>query len=190
MDMTAWRMMATAAALGVAACNNGNEGSKPTGAGDERASASAQNELAKVLDTADELSSTAGLVRAAGLEQAFSGAGSYTLFAPTNAAISALPESERKHLESPEGRPQLIALLRQHVVPGYVSKADLDKGLSRGGSVTLASVGPAPLTLRKQDDTIALGDGLDAPRLAGQPIETRNGVIYPIDRVLPPPTAR
>lgn len=147
--------------------------------------------MAKALGNAGDLSATAGLVRVAGLEQAFNGVGSYTLFAPTNAAISALPESERKHLESAEGRPQLIALLRQHVVPGYVGKADLDKGLSReSAAIKLASVGSAPLTLRKQGDAIVLGEGADAPRLVGEPIAARNGVIYPIDRVLSPAGAR
>ncbi len=185
--MKGWRIMAMTAAFAVVACNNNDTGSAASDAGGST-SAATQNGLAKALASADGLSSTAGLVRAAGLEQVFNGVGSYSIFAPTDEALSALPESERKRLESPEGRPQLIALLRQHIVPGYVTKADLDKGLSReNGAITLASVGAAPLKLRKQGEAILLGEGGDAPRLVGQPIAARNGVIFPIDRVLPPP---
>lgn len=189
--MALCRSMVIAAALALNACNNSGETGASTEAVDSSAPASAQGRLANALGDTDALSSTAALVRAAGLEHTFDGAGNYTLFAPTNAAIAALPESERTFLNSPEGRPQLIALLRQHAVSGYVGKADLDRGLSReGGTVTLASLGDAPLTLRKQGESIVLGHGTEASRLTGQPIPTRNGVIYPIDRVLPPPSPR
>jgi len=83
---------------------------------------------------------------------------------------------------------QLLALVSQHLSPGYVARADIDQGIERAnGTVRLASLGGQPLTLTRSGDTIRLGSGDDAPKLVGEPIVARNGVIYPIDRVLPAP---
>ncbi len=129
-------------------------------------------------------------MKAAGLDKTFGGVGSYTMFAPTNAAIAALPEAERSALESTAGRAQLIALLSSHVSPGYISPADLDAALARaGGSMDVATVGAAPIKLHKVGDAIMLGDGDSAARIVGKPIAASNGMIYPIDHVLPVPAA-
>lgn len=184
--MARWTMAIVAAALTLGACDKGDEASPAASAtsGDPAAS----SPLAQSLDKVDDLSSTAKLVKAAGLDKTFGGVGSYTMFAPTNAAIAAMPESERTALESDAGRAQLVALLSSHVSPGYMSEADLDAALARaGGTISVASVGAAPIKVRKDGDAIRLGDGEDAPRIVGRPIVATNGVIFPIDRVLPTP---
>lgn len=182
--------MIAVAALGLGACDKSDDAS-PAAADASSAATTAGLPLAQTLDDADDLSATAELVKAAGLDKTFGGVGSYTLFAPTNAAIAALPEAERKALESPDGRVQLIALLSSHVSPGYIGRTDLDAALARaGGSMTLASVGAAPIQLHKDGDAITLGDGDSAARVVGAPITASNGVIYAIDKVLPVPAAK
>ncbi len=188
--MVRWTLIiASAAALGLAGCSKSDDAS--TAAVDASAAATGDGTLAETLDGAGDLSSTAGLVKAAGLDKTFGGVGSYTVFAPTNAAIAALPEADRLALESPAGRVQLIALLSSHVSPGYMSRTDLDTALARaGGSINLASVGAAQIKLHKDGDVITLGDGDGAARIVGTPITASNGVIYPIDRVLPVPRGK
>lgn len=173
------------AALALAGCGKSDApDAKSSGAVAEASS----KDLFDALDDSSDLSESARLIKAAGLEKTFEGVGSYTLFAPTNEAIKALPEADRKALESEDGKVQLLALVSQHLSPGYVARADLDQGIERAnGTVRLASLGGQPLTLTRSGDTIRLGSGDDAPRLVGEPIVARNGVIYPIDRVLPAP---
>lgn len=185
--MARWTIMIALAALGLGACDkNADASGSAVEAG--ATAAAADSQLMQALDKADGLSATARLVRTAGLDQTFGGVGSYTMFAPTDAAIAALPEADRKALESPAGRVQLIALLSSHVSPGYIAQSDLDAALAQaGGSMNLASVGAAPIKLHKDGATVRLGVGEDAARIVGTPIVASNGVIYPIDRVLPTP---
>lgn len=176
----------TAAALLLAGC--GKNDATPDAKGNITAAEASSKDLFDALDDSSDLSESAKLVKAAGLEKTFEGVGSYTLFAPTNEAIKALPEAERKALESDEGKVQLVALVSQHMSPGYIAKADMEQGLERAkGTVRLASLGGQPLTLTREGEVIRLGSGADAPKLVGDPIVARNGVIYPIDRVLPAP---
>lgn len=176
---------ALAIGLATAACN------KEKSAADANAPAGAtvtNDTLYAAIAAADDLGTAAKLMKSAGLERAFDGAGSYTVFAPVDGAFAGLPAEQRSTLESEAGRPQLISLLRAHVTTGYVSRSDLDKGLaSKGGTATLASVSGDPLTIRTQGDAIVVGAGEDAARIVGAPIQAKNGVIYRIDRVIPPP---
>lgn len=185
--MVRWPMLIAAAALGLAGCDK-NDAAPDAKGSTAAAQASTDKDLFDALDDSSDLSETAGLVKAAGLEKTFEGVGSYTLFAPTNEAIAALPEADRNALKSNEGKVQLLALVSQHLSPGYVGRSDLEQGLDRTkGTVRLATLGGEPIVLSRQGDEVRLGQGDDAPKLVGEPIMARNGVIYPIDRVLPAP---
>lgn len=147
-----------------------------------------KQDVLQALSGASDLSTMTALVKSAGLEKALGGVGNYTLFAPTDAAFARLPEGQRKLLESTDGRPQLLALLRQHIVTGYVAQADLEKGFARSdGAASLATMGGAPIRLHQRDNKILLGPGDAGPRIAAAPIVSRNGVIYRIDQIIPPP---
>lgn len=184
--LTGAALLATAA-LTLGACDKAGE-AEATGSASAAAQGKASEDLFNLLDDTSDLSTTAKLLRDAGLEKTLEGVGSYTLFAPTDAAIASLPEAERKALESTEGRPQLLALVSQHLAPGYISRKDIDDGLNRTkGTVRLASTGTAPLELRRVGSEVVLGEGDNAPKIVGDPLIARNGVIYRIDRVLPPP---
>lgn len=173
------------ATLALAGCGKNDA---PDAKGSSAVAEASSKDLFDALDDSSDLSEAAKLVKAAGLEKTFEGVGSYTLFAPTNEALKALPEADRKTLESDEGKVQLVALVSQHMSPGYIAKADMEQGFERAkGTVRLASLGGQPLTLTKEGDAIRIGSGADAPKLVGEPIVARNGVIYPINRVLPAP---
>lgn len=173
--------------VAVAGCDNNETATvKNTAA----AGAEQEADLAALLGGASGLSTASALFKSAGLDRTLEGRDSYTVFAPTDAAFAALPEDQRTLLESEEGRPQLVALLRQHIAPGYVTPEDLKQALARkSGSAELASMGAAPIALRIDGDTILIGGGETAPRLTGEPLRGRNGVIYTIDRLIPPASA-
>ena len=137
----------------------------------------------------EDLSISAKLIDTAQLGTALDGEGSYTVFLPVNDAWESLDATERNAIEAKENKPQLIAVLRQHIAPGYVLAADLERGLSeKDGSVTLNTMGAMPVTLRRDGETIMLGEGTAAPRIVGVPIVAGNDVIYRIDRLIPPPS--
>lgn len=160
-----------------------------TTAENDGVSASANSKmLTTALGNDADLSISAKLIGAAQLGSALDGEGSYTVFLPVDDAWSSLDATERQAIESTENRPQLIAVLRQHIAPGYVLAGDLEKGLSeKNGSVTLTTMGSMPITLYRDGESITLGQGKDAPRIVGSPIVAGNDVIYRIDRLIPPP---
>ncbi|MBB4154002.1 putative surface protein with fasciclin (FAS1) repeats [Sphingomonas jinjuensis] len=178
-----WLIVA-GAALALAGCNR----QEPAPGNTAADMASSGESLTRALGEDSRFRATAKLVTAAGLDRTFEGKGVYTIFAPTDAAIAALPEDQRRQLESKAGRPQLVALIRQHVVPGYIEVGDIAGGIKAAdGTVTLATVGAAPITLHRTGDVVRLGDATSGPRLIGRPVAARNGVVYAIDGVLPPP---
>ncbi|WP_448658103.1 fasciclin domain-containing protein [Sphingomonas sp. CJ99] len=178
---------ALAIGLALSACG-GNEAGVD---GNAAAEASVTDDtLYEVIAETADLKTAAALMKSAGLERTFNGVGSYTVFVPVDTAFTALPAEQRTALEAEAGRPQLVSLLRAHVATGYISRDDLDQGLAKdGGTAKLASVSGSALSLRKDGDAILIGEGEEAARIVGEPIRTRNGVVYRIDRIIPPPAA-
>ena len=176
-------VIALAAMLG--ACQD-NDRQAPDD-GSVEASADSNMVTTAIGDAAD-LSVSTRLITAAQLGTALDGEGSYTVFLPVDDAWQSLEKAELQAIESADNRPQLIAVLRQHIAPGYVLDSDLEKGLAeKDGSVTLTTMGAAPITLHRDGQAITLGQGKDAPRIVGAPIVAGNDVVYRIDRLIPPP---
>jgi uncharacterized surface protein with fasciclin (FAS1) repeats len=173
------------ASLGLAGC-----GSDSQNAQENAATNSAQaGQGVEAIGKAEGLATAARLLKLAGVEKLLGGPGSYTLFAPSDDAFASLPEDQRKLLESEEGRPRLVALLRQHMSPGYVTPGDISTALARTGPrVELASLGTAPISVRKQGEAVLLGEGEGAARIIGGSVPVGNSIVYRIDRILPPPT--
>jgi uncharacterized surface protein with fasciclin (FAS1) repeats len=165
-------------------------GCDEAGKGDENGTATASGEAGLgAIDDAEGLSTAAKLLKDAGLEKMLEGRGSYTIFAPSDEAFAALPEDQRKSLQSEEGRPQLLALLRQHMASGYLTAEDIAKNAGDADGLQLASLGAGPIAVRAQDDKILLGEGEAAARVVGAPVAAGNNIVYRIDRLIPPPAA-
>src|SRR5690606_16961753 len=93
-----------------------------------------------------DLSTLVAAVKAADLVDTLNSAGPFTVFAPTNAAFSALPAGTVDTLLKPEAKGQLATVLTYHVVPGKVTAADLvQKIRAGGGSAMLKTVQGAEL---------------------------------------------
>lgn len=128
-------------------------------------------------------------VKAAGLVSTLEGAGPFTVFAPVNAAFTALPAGTVESLLKPENKTALTNILTYHVVAGRYTTADLDKLIRKGnGSAELKTVSGGELTFMKngphnilvKDETGATAD------ITIYDVMQSNGVIYSIDRVLMP----
>ena len=77
-------------------------------------------------------------VQAAGLVETLSGAGPFTVFAPTNAAFEKLPAGTVEGLLTPESKDQLTKILTCHVVGAQVMAADVAKMIADGsGTATI-----------------------------------------------------
>lgn len=127
-------------------------------------------------------------VKAAGLVDTLSGAGPFTVFAPTNEAFAALPAGTVDNLLKPENKATLVKILTYHVVPGRLSADDLAaKVAAGGGKAELKTVEGEAITITKDGDQWAVTDakGNTAHITIGNVFQS-NGVIHVIDKVLMP----
>jgi uncharacterized surface protein with fasciclin (FAS1) repeats len=116
-------------------------------------------------------------LKAAGLVETLSGEGPFTVFAPTNAAFEKLPKGILAKLLKPEGKEQLIKILKYHVVAGEVTSKMLKAG-------PVASVEGSNITVKISSKKVNINNA----RVTTADIKTSNGVIHIIDNVLLPPT--
>ena len=82
-------------------------------------------------------------VQAAGLVETLSGAGPFTVFAPTNAAFEKLPAGTVEDLLKPENKEELAALVNYHLVNGRRSTVDV----GRWDAARTVNGQPAPIQL-------------------------------------------
>lgn len=125
-------------------------------------------------------------VKAAGLVETLSGAGPFTVFAPTNAAFNLLPAGTVESLVRPENKKTLTHILTSHVVSGRMSGADL-MSMMKAGNNTLTTVSGHKLMLSRSGDNIMIKDekgGMGMVTIAN--VFQSNGVIHVVNRVLMP----
>ena len=127
-------------------------------------------------------------VKAAGLVETLSGAGPFTVFAPTNAAFEALPAGTVDTLLKPENKDQLTKVLTCHVVAVNALSEAIGKMIADdGGAHPVKTVGGCVLSAKMEGDKITLTDetgGVATVTIAD--VKQSNGVIHVIDKVLLP----
>ncbi len=155
-----------------------------TGTTAEQAAAEPSDEsLAALVSQSEELSVVSATLKDAGLSQVFDGVAAYTLLAPRDAAFDSLGEAGET-LRSPEQRPAMVAVLRDHIVPGYLTPEDITRavGAATDGKVAMRTMGGHTLTFSKSGDAItATGEDGKSVRLTGDALLARNGVAIPVD---------
>ena len=172
---------ATAIALAVAACSGGDE------AGEQAAQTEVSDETLATLVAGDaNLATASQALEETSLAQVFEGVAAYTFLAPTDEAFDRLGEASAD-LRSPEQRPAMAAILRDHIVPGYLTPDDIRNAieLSDDDRVEMRTTGGHVLTFTADGDaiTVTAEDGATA-RLSGEALRARNGVAIPLDGVL------
>lgn len=149
----------------------------------------AEEEQATIATLAMETESLSTLVTAlktAGLATMFTEPGSYTVFAPTNAAFGKLPEGTVGNLLEPENKTTLQDILKYHVVASEVMAADLLAQIEKNdGSFTFSTVAGAELTAMVVDGKVMLKDGAgNMAEVVQTDIDASNGVVHVIDAVV------
>lgn len=121
-------------------------------------------------------------VKAAGLVEALSGEGPFTVFAPTDAAFEALGEETLKAVLA--DKKKLTAILTYHVIKGKVPAAD---------ALALAKDEKSAKTLNGAEIKLSIKDGSlylnGTSKVVKTDIIAKNGIIHVIDKVLLPPAA-
>ena len=131
-----------------------------------------------IVDTAVAAGSFSTLVKAvkaAGLVETLKGAGPFTVFAPTNEAFAALPAGTLDAILKDKAK--LTSILTNHVVAGKVMAKDV-VGLN----------GKTAKTVQGGDLKIDTTSGvkIGGANVITADVETSNGVIHVIDKVLLP----
>ncbi|HEX8125090.1 MAG TPA: fasciclin domain-containing protein [Allosphingosinicella sp.] len=124
-------------------------------------------------------------VKAAGLIDTLSGAGPFTVFAPTDSAFRRLPAGTVQMLLRPENMAMLQSALTYHVVPGRLTAADLGRRIrDGGGSARLTTAQGGMLTARMSGRNIVIVDSKGGVATVTQAdVMQSNGVIHVTDRV-------
>ncbi len=127
-------------------------------------------------------------VKAAGLVDTLSGAGPFTVFAPTNAAFAKLPAGTVDTLLMPENKGKLTSVLTYHVVPGRYTASQIAAMAARhGGTATLKTVQGENLRFRKSGAGWWVIDAKGGKsRITIANVMQSNGVIHVVDTVLMP----
>ena len=116
-------------------------------------------------------------LKAAELTGALSGAGPFTVFAPSDDAFAKLPAGTVEDLVKPENKDKLTAILMLHVVSGKHMASDFtDK------TAEVASLGGEMLHIKGADGSVHVGQA----KVSAADVAASNGVIHVIDTVMMP----
>ena len=112
-----------------------------------------------------------------GLDKTLAQPGPYTVFAPTDAAFSALPPGMLEMLMKPENKNMLMQVLGYHTLFGHLATKDLkdDKSAAK------ATNGQAVILEKKGGGVMVNESKIVEPDIAAD-----NGAIHVIDKVLLP----
>ena len=167
--------IAAASVLLLSACgSDGSTSDTTVAASDETEMVTDVGTIVEVAQGNPDFSTLVAAITAAGLGDALSGEGPFTVFAPTNAAFEALPEGLLEKLLLPENKEVLTKILTYHVVPSKVMAADVaagDVATLEGSTFAITTEG---------------GVKVNASNVTATDVAASNGVIHVIDAVLVP----
>lgn len=138
------------------------------------ASTTSEKSIVETAITTEGFTTLVAAVKAAGLVDALSGEGPFTVFAPTDEAFAAIPEAKLKALLA--DTEALTKVLTYHVIAGNVKAADVVK-LDKAETLNGASV-----TIKTADDKVMI----DGAKVVAADIACSNGTIHVIDKVILP----
>jgi transforming growth factor-beta-induced protein len=136
-----------------------------------------------ILEVAEQdpgLSSFVSAIEAAGLSDLLNGEGPFTLFAPTNAAFTQIPEEDLTTLLND---PELLRrILNYHIVPAFVMASEA-RGLTSAPTLEGSELG-----IRVEEGNLLINESTVVKFDVGasEDIQASNGVIHVIDSVLVP----
>ncbi len=136
----------------------------------------AKADIVQTASAAGSFNTLVAAVKAAGLVGTLKSDGPFTVFAPTDEAFAALPEGTVENLLKPENKDQLIAVLTYHVIPGKVMSGDI-----AGKALEVKTVQGSTVNINATSGVM-----VDGASVVKADIDTSNGVIHVIDKVILP----
>jgi uncharacterized surface protein with fasciclin (FAS1) repeats len=135
-----------------------------------------------------ELSTLVTAVTAAGLGETLSGAGPFTVLAPSNAAFGKVDKAALDGLLKPEAKTQLGNVLKYHVISGNIKSGDLANQIAAGnGTATVKTLGGGSLKVAMEGDKVTFTDAKGGKAVVTAPdMVASNGTVHVIDGVLMP----
>lgn len=128
-------------------------------------------------------------VKAAGLVETLQSKGPFTVFAPTNAAFSALPAGTVETLVKPENKAMLTKILTYHVVAGNLTADKIMAAIRAGkGTATLKTVsgGTLKAMMNGPKNVVLVDEKGGVATISTYDVLQSNGVIHVINQVLMP----
>ena len=175
-------LLGALALLPLAACNKAADSAAPTATAAQGSAAT----LTRAIGSAPGLSTVSAALKGTGLATVFEGAAPYTLLAPDDDAFGKLGASAAM-LKAPENGAAMAAVIKAHVLPGYVTVADINAALkaAQGKPVRMKTMAGDKITFARRGDalTATAADGSTA-KISGSELTAGNGVAIPIDTVL------
>jgi uncharacterized surface protein with fasciclin (FAS1) repeats len=180
----------TAAALAVPAQARTDEEAASTAAEADAAAESMEGSWNIVQNTTNspEHKTLAQALTAAGLAGTLSGAGPFTVFAPTDAAFAAVPQPMTDYIMSPDNKWALEQVLAYHVVPGKISAEDLyAKIKAGGGKAVLKTVEGQEISFTEVQGNIRVEGTMGSSGYVTQAdVAQSNGTVHVLNGVLIP----
>lgn len=177
-----WLAFATGISLALAGCSPaGSEPEAPaTGEPSDKT-------VASLLAGDERFSAIAGVLAETGVASVFDGAASYTVLAPNDDALGALSDVGGLANED-ERRVLLIALLRNHILPGEVTPSSIKEAIAASdGTVVMRNLAGG-LVAFSLDGTAITVEGQDGTtgRIEGKTLLGSNGAVMPVNAPLVP----
>jgi uncharacterized surface protein with fasciclin (FAS1) repeats len=140
----------------------------------------------------NDFSTLVAAVKAAGLVDALSGEGPFTVFAPTNAAFGKIDEITLNSLLERKNRRTLANILKYHVVAKDIRANDVVSALKLGdGETRIEMLNGQTLKVIQKNGKIWLQDkNGNYSQIVKTDIVGKNGVIHVIDAVVMPKKKR
>jgi uncharacterized surface protein with fasciclin (FAS1) repeats len=130
--------------------------------------------ITQVVNTEKTMTILKKSVIASGLDNVLSGAGPYTVFAPSDIAFEKLEKGVMDSLLKPENKAKLVDLLNYHVVSGKVNFKDLKDGEK------LKTLNGKELHVHVKDGHVRI----EGAQIQGHDLASSNGVIHSLDTVM------
>ena len=124
---------------------------------------------------APQLSTLLAAVKAAGLAETLSGAGTFTVFAPTNAAFDKLPAGTVSTLVQPENQDQLTL---RHVLGTKIKAGQIPEG-----TTNVQTVGGEEISVINNSDGVSIKSSAGMAKVIATDILASNGVVHLVDTV-------
>ena len=146
--------------------------------------------LTAAITGAPGMSTAAAAIKSTGLGTVFDGTAPYTVLVPQDDAFGALGDAGAK-LKTPENGAAMAAVLKAHVLPGYMTVADIGAALTRaqGKPVRMTTMAGSEVTFTRSGTgtgeaiEVTAADGSTA-KVSGSKLTAGNGVAIPVDAVL------